>query len=102
MNSPNDRCCSERRAACRAGRVAAVAATVALASCSLIRPHAPPPAAAPSPSAPVAPLAVHPTATHRFTFDPAHEDVVGVVQVTTVGAEDTLPDIARRFNVGYE
>ena len=102
MNSPSDRCCSERRAARRAWRVASVAAAVTLASCSLIRPLAPPPSAAPPSSAPVTPLAVHPTATHRFTFDPAHEDVVGVVQVTTVGADDTLPDIARRFNVGYE
>ncbi len=30
------------------------------------------------------------------------DDVLGVVQLTTVGKEDTLPDIARRFNVGYE
>ncbi len=29
-------------------------------------------------------------------------DVVGEVQVTVVGKNDTLPDIARRFNVGYE
>jgi L,D-transpeptidase ErfK/SrfK len=44
----------------------------------------------------------HPTATHRFTFDPEHDTVVGRVQVTRTRASDTLPDIARRFNLGYE
>jgi len=29
-------------------------------------------------------------------------DIVGYVQKTTVGKDDTLPDIARRFDVGYE
>jgi L,D-transpeptidase ErfK/SrfK len=49
---------------------------------------------------PPPPLPV-PTATHRFVLDP-NSDVVGVVQRVVVGPEDTLPDIARRFNVGYE
>ena len=40
--------------------------------------------------------------THRFEFDPAVTDVVGVLQSTVVGKEDALPDIARRFNLGYE
>jgi L,D-transpeptidase ErfK/SrfK len=43
-----------------------------------------------------------PVATHRFEIDPERDDVVGIVQVTVAGEEDTLPDIARRFNVGYE
>jgi L,D-transpeptidase ErfK/SrfK len=43
-----------------------------------------------------------PVATHRFEIDAQHDDVVGEVQVTLVGKNDTLPDIARRFNVGYE
>ena len=43
-----------------------------------------------------------PVATHRFEIDAVHDDVVGQLQVTVVGKEDTLPDIARRFNVGYE
>jgi L,D-transpeptidase ErfK/SrfK len=43
-----------------------------------------------------------PVATHFFTLDPAHDDVVGVNQRTLATAEDTLPDIARRFNLGYE
>ncbi len=42
-----------------------------------------------------------PTATHRFDID-AGTQVVGYVQKTVVGKDDTLPDIARRFDVGYE
>ena len=51
---------------------------------------------------PVAPQIPQPVATHHFEIDSAREDVVGEVQVTTVGPHDTLPDIARRFNLGYE
>jgi len=40
-------------------------------------------------------------ATHRFTLTPG-DNVVGSVVVTVATAEDTLPDIARRFDVGYE
>lgn len=43
-----------------------------------------------------------PVASHEFTFDPARDDVVGTLQVTTTSKEDTLSDIARRFNLGYE
>src|SRR5262249_3700074 len=79
---------------------AAIAALlcVALAGCSLFgqRP-APPPA---PPAAPPAPPPL-PVATERFTLSP-DQDVVGVVQVVTAGKDDTLTDIARRFNVGYE
>ena len=39
--------------------------------------------------------------THRFEID-ATTDIVGVVQKTLATKEDTLTDIARRFNVGYE
>jgi L,D-transpeptidase ErfK/SrfK len=42
------------------------------------------------------------TASHVFTLAPGPSDVVGTLLVTTVAGEDTLPDIARRFNVGYE
>ena len=42
-----------------------------------------------------------PVPTHRFEIDPS-VDVVGVVQKTRATKEDTLTDIARRFNVGYE
>jgi L,D-transpeptidase ErfK/SrfK len=42
-----------------------------------------------------------PVDTHKFELT-SDDDVVGTVQLTTVGKEDTLPDIARRFNIGYE
>lgn len=81
--------------------VLGLAATL-LAACapfqSLLRKPAPPVAVEPPPP-PQDPLGV---ATSRFEFDPAKEDVVGVVQTTVVGQDDTLPDIARRFNLGYE
>ncbi len=43
-----------------------------------------------------------PAATNEFSFDPAREDVVGTLQVIQANEEDTLSDIARRFNLGYE
>ncbi len=43
-----------------------------------------------------------PVATHRYEIDPERDDVIGVVQVVSADQEDTLSDIARRFNVGYE
>jgi L,D-transpeptidase ErfK/SrfK len=42
-----------------------------------------------------------PVPTHTFAIDAA-TDIVGVVQKTRATGEDTLTDIARRFNVGYE
>ncbi|HEY3698826.1 MAG TPA: L,D-transpeptidase family protein [Spongiibacteraceae bacterium] len=47
-------------------------------------------------------LAQPPVATHVFTLRAEHDDVVGHLQVTRAHAEDTLSDIARRFNIGYE
>lgn len=55
----------------------------------------PPPAAPPPPAEP------EPVATQRFEVAP-DDDVIGVVQIVKTSKEDTLPDIARRFNVGYE
>ena len=55
-----------------------------------------------APEPPPPPQYAPPVATGRFTIDPEQEDVVGVVQKTVVGKEDTFSDIARRFNVGYE
>jgi L,D-transpeptidase ErfK/SrfK len=72
------------------------------ASCSLLRPPVEPPAPPPAPVEPPKPQYALPVATHRFEIDPLHDDVVGQVQVTFTSREDTLPDIARRFNVGYE
>jgi L,D-transpeptidase ErfK/SrfK len=69
------------------------------AGCSLFR-HAPAPPP-PPPVAPPAPQLPKPTAMHRFDID-ANTEIVGYVQRTVVGKDDTLPDIARRFDVGYE
>ncbi len=53
---------------------------------------------APTPAAKPLPI---PLASHEFSFNPAHEDVVGTLQVITASKDDTLSDIARRFNLGY-
>jgi L,D-transpeptidase ErfK/SrfK len=73
---------------------------VGAAGCALFR-HAPPPPPAVVAGPPPAPELPRPTATHRFEIDPTTE-IVGYVQKTIVSKEDTLPDIARRFDVGYE
>ena len=62
--------------------------------------HKPKPAEkATAPVAPAPPLPLA-QATHRFFVAP-DQDVVGRLQVTIAKHEDTLADIARRFNVGY-
>lgn len=43
-----------------------------------------------------------PVATHAFDFDPARDDVVGHLQIIRAREQDTLSDIARRFNLGFE
>jgi L,D-transpeptidase ErfK/SrfK len=80
---------------------AALLSVCLVAGCSLFGPlhraartEAPPP----PPPAPVLPA---PAATERFELEPG-QSVVGVVQMVKAGKEDTLTDIARRFNVGYE
>ena len=81
--------------------LAAAVICAALAGCSLFggghkkAPPAPPPAPPPPPEMPL------PVANQRFEINPG-DDVVGVVQVVQATKEDTLADIARRFNVGYE
>jgi L,D-transpeptidase ErfK/SrfK len=80
---------------------AACAAVFVVTGCSLFHPvpkEAPPVAKALPPPKPQLPA---PTATHKFEVVP-DSDIVGYVQRTTIGKEDTLPDIARRFDVGYE
>src|SRR5882724_11670013 len=80
---------------------ALAAGALGVAGCSLFHPvpkEAPPAAKALPPPKPVLPK---PKATHYFDVDPG-SDIVGYVQKTVVGKEDTLPDIARRFDVGYE
>jgi L,D-transpeptidase ErfK/SrfK len=81
------------------------AAVALLASCALIGSHPIAPVAStppPPPPAPVAPALPEPVDTHHFNLPDAQDDVVGQVQITIASAEDTLPDIARRFDVGYE
>jgi L,D-transpeptidase ErfK/SrfK len=60
----------------------------------------PPPAPVVTPPPVVLPAA--PLTTNRFEFDPAVDDVVGEIQITKTTAEDTLSDVARRFNLGFE
>jgi L,D-transpeptidase ErfK/SrfK len=74
---------------------------LALGGCSLFRstPGAPPPVANAAP--PPVPQLPKPAAMHRSEVDPG-SDIVGHLQKTIVGKDDTLPDIARRFDVGYE
>jgi L,D-transpeptidase ErfK/SrfK len=71
------------------------------AGCSLFHP-APPPPPPPQAAPPPPPPLPKPTATHQFELTPESGDVVGYVQKVTVGKDDTMPDIARRFDVGYE
>jgi L,D-transpeptidase ErfK/SrfK len=76
----------------------------ALTGCSLFsgrEVHTPAPVVASTPPTPATPLYPAPLDTHMFVVD-AEDDVVGAVQITLASKEDTLPDIARRFNVGYE
>src|SRR5215469_16093041 len=81
--------------------VPAALLTVALSACSLFGSHREPPPPPPPPEAQEPPALPLPVANERFTLAPG-QDVVGVVQVVTAGKDDTLTDIARRFNVGYE
>ncbi len=79
------------------------AAALVLSACSLLsEPWQRRPSQPPAGEIAAQPQLLAPVATHRFEFDPRQDDVVGLIQVTTATAEDTLPDIARRFNLGYE
>jgi L,D-transpeptidase ErfK/SrfK len=84
-----------------AAGAALAAGAIGLAGCSLFHPvpKEPPPVAKALP--PPKPLLPKPKATHYFNVD-SGSDIVGYVQKTVVGKDDTLPDIARRFDVGYE
>jgi L,D-transpeptidase ErfK/SrfK len=81
--------------------VAILPLLLVFAGCSLVDgPWAPKPP--PAPPVPVVPQDPPPQAMHRFEIDHEQDDLVGSVQVTKAGKEDTLSDIARRFNIGYE
>jgi len=83
-------------------RIALAALLLGLASCSLWHPPWSGRAkAAPAPLPEKPAEAALPQATVRFELA-AEQDIVGHVQITTAAKEDTLTDIARRFNVGYE
>ncbi|HEY1724173.1 MAG TPA: L,D-transpeptidase family protein [Steroidobacteraceae bacterium] len=86
------------------GPVGAPALLAALTGCALWGSHPvpKPDADAAVAAAPPAPKYAEPVDTHKFTLTDPDDDVVGEVQVTLASQEDTLPDIARRFNVGYE
>ncbi len=73
-----------------------------LAGCSLLGPRNEAPKEPPKPVEPPKPQYAPPVLTDRFEIDSAKDDVVGQVQVTIADQRDTLSDIARRFNVGYE
>jgi L,D-transpeptidase ErfK/SrfK len=81
-------------------RAATLLGLLALAGCSLL-PREPEPPPAPPPPPPPPPI-LAPLATHSFEFDPETTGVIGELQVTQSRHEDTLADIARRFNLGYE
>ena len=84
--------------------LAALATVLILGGCSLLRSHPPSPPPPPVPAPKPAPPAElpHPVAMHRFQLGAADGDLVGAVQKTVIGPDDTLSDIARRFDVGYE
>jgi L,D-transpeptidase ErfK/SrfK len=82
-------------------RLALCSGALAMAGCSLFRPTPVPPPPVVQAAPPPAPVLPKPNATHRSEVEPGN-DIVGYVQKTVIGKEDTLPDIARRFDVGYE
>jgi L,D-transpeptidase ErfK/SrfK len=83
----------------RPHRVVALVALVALSGCSMFTPteREPPP-----PPEPPKPQYAEPLATHTFPYDPKTTTVIGTLQATIAREEDTLSDIARRFNLGYD
>ena len=70
-----------------------------LSGCSLFVPRTPEPV---EPLPPPPPPIVEPVATHTFPFDPETTGAIGLLQVTHARHEDTLPDLARRFNLGFD
>jgi L,D-transpeptidase ErfK/SrfK len=79
-------------------RAAAALLLLALGGCSLFQPQKPPP----PPQPPPPPAIEAPLATHVFRYEPGVTAVLGELQTTHARHEDTLADIARRFDVGYD
>jgi L,D-transpeptidase ErfK/SrfK len=80
-------------------RMLAAATTLAIAACSVFVPEQRAPS---KPAATVRPTGLPPVATHSFPYDPKTTGVVGLMQVTYSRGEDTLFDIARRFDLGID
>jgi L,D-transpeptidase ErfK/SrfK len=119
MNSPIVRCCYRRcwrlqtvfwgviqvsvwhYAQMRNTQTASLLLAALLAAGCQTQPQqtAPLPVVEPQPVVPEKPA--DPIATHLFKLQDGQE-VVGEIQVTTAGKDDTLSDIARRFNLGYD
>jgi L,D-transpeptidase ErfK/SrfK len=78
-------------------RAAALLALASLAGCSIFQVEQPAGSAEPA-----KPRYAPPVATHTFPYDPKFTGVVGTLQATVAEEEDTLSDIARRFNLGYD
>jgi L,D-transpeptidase ErfK/SrfK len=101
----------QRRSSRRRWRALPLAALL-LSGCATFAPEVPPdtrgmtppraPRTARATTVPPLQVVQPPVATHTFAFDPKTTGVVGQLQVTRARHEDTLPDIARRFNLGYE
>ena len=94
-----------RRSSSLARAVGAALLGTSLVACSLL---GGPLTAAPQPvsitprAAPALPPAAPPIEASKFVIDPRLDDeVVGEIQLTNVGKQDTLSDIGRRFSVGY-
>jgi len=89
-----------------AAPVCAALVTATLAACSLLggpfsARQRQAPAAPPPPPPPLSALGATPVATFKFELDP-QDDLVGQLETTHTTKEDTLVDIARLFDVGYE
>ncbi|MGB5102317.1 MAG: L,D-transpeptidase family protein [Steroidobacteraceae bacterium] len=81
-----------------ARRAAALGLVLALGGCSIFVPQRQEPVA----TAPPKPQLLPPLASHTFPYDPKTTAVLGELQVTYARDEDTIPDIARRFNLGFD
>ncbi len=76
-----------------------LAVLLTLVACKTAPP--PVPVVVEPPPPPVVRSAVEPLATHQFQIAEG-DNVIGEIQITRATKEDTLSDIARRFNLGYE
>jgi L,D-transpeptidase ErfK/SrfK len=85
-----------------AARCSLLAGAALLGGCALIGPPVPaPPVAHVAPPPAPKPQLPEPVDTQKFVLTSPDQDVVGRVQVTVARQQDTLLDIARRFNVGF-